>query len=198
MVMQDECTFNCNDGVYYHWVHDEHKLLCKKGHDAWVMEIHVIISYGGDTRWTGDRLLAQVIDKAIPEFEAQFPGCQALFAFDNSQNYLKYATNVLQVSEMNLELGGTNKKAMQDTFVIDPREPNGGYIKSMTLPSRIPKGLRLILIERGLWLNNQSNFCSQCSIPTQSGKETKPNLQCLQGGSCCARALLASQPDFQA
>ena len=83
---------------------------------------------GGDTWWTGDKLLAQVTDKAIPDFEAQFPGCQGLFAFDNSRTHLKYADDVLQVSEMNLEPGGINKKAMRNIFVVDPREPNGGYI----------------------------------------------------------------------
>ena len=158
----------------------------------------MIIPSGGDTWWTGDRLLAQVIDKAIPDFEAQFPGCQAVVAFDNSPDHLKYAEDALRVSEMNLEPGGINKKTMRNTFVLDSRELNGGYIQLMTLPSGIPKGLRLVLIERGLWPNNQTNFRTQCSVPTKNGKGTKSNPQCLQGGNCCARALLASQPDFKA
>jgi len=211
-VTQDECTFNSNDGVHYLWVHDEHKPLRKKGRGKglhvsdFVTPIGrlgdgntcVIMPCGGDTWWTGDKLLAQVVDKAIPDFEAQFPGCQALFAFDNSRNHLKYADNALRVSEMNLEPGGINKKVMRNTFVIDPRQANGGYIQSMILPSGIPKGLRLVLIERGLWPYDRPNFRAQCSVPTKTGKGTKPNPQCLQGGTCCARALLASQPDFQA
>ncbi|RPB03377.1 hypothetical protein L873DRAFT_1627462, partial [Choiromyces venosus 120613-1] len=57
--------------------------------------------------WTGDCLLEQVVDKVIPTFEAQFPGCQALITFDNSKkNHLKYIEDALKVSEMNLELGG--------------------------------------------------------------------------------------------
>ena len=53
----------------------------------------VIMPCGGDTRWTDNKLLAQVLDKAIPDFKAQFPGCQALFPFDNSGNHLNYADN---------------------------------------------------------------------------------------------------------
>ena len=99
---------------------------------------------------------------------------------------------------MNLEPGGINKRVMRNTFVTDPREPGGGYIQSMKLPSGNPKGLRLVLTERGLWPNNQLNFRAQCSIPTKSGKGYKLNPICLQGGNCCACALLAAQPDFQA
>lgn len=212
LVTQDECTFHSNDGAHYLWVHEEHKPLRKKGRGK---GLHVsdfltpigrlgdggacvIMPCGGDTWWTGDRLLEQVVEKAIPAFEAQFPGCQALFAFDNSRNHLKYAEDALRVTEMNLEPGGTNKKIMRDTFVTDPREPGGGYIQLMKLPSGIPKGLRLVLTERGLWPNDHPNFRAQCSIPTKTGKGLKPNPICLQGGTCCARALLAAQPDFQA
>ena len=150
------------------------------------------------TWWTGDKLLAEVVHTAIPDFEEQFPGCQALFAFDHCRNHLKYADSALWVSEMNLEPGGLTKKVMCNTFVNNPRQANGGYIQSMILPSGIRKGLRLVLIERGLWPYDRHNFRTPCSVPTRTSKRTKPNPQCLKGGTSCTRAHMASQPDFQA
>ena len=83
---------------------------------------------GGDVWWTGDKLLDQVVNKAIPAFEAQFPGCKALFAFDNARNHLKFAEDALRVSEMNLEPGGKTAKLMHSTYVIDINHPQGGYL----------------------------------------------------------------------
>ena len=142
-------------------------------------------------------MLDQVINKVIPAFEAQFHGCKALFAFDNSRNHLKYANDALRVSEMNLEPGGKNAKRMQNTYVIENRYPGGGYIQAMVLPDGRPKGLKIVLTERGLWPNNGQWFLAQCSVKTKSGKSMKPNSKCLNRGACCARALLAAQPDFR-
>ncbi|KAG0639110.1 hypothetical protein HOY80DRAFT_1046121 [Tuber brumale] len=148
LVTQDECTFNSNDGRHYIWVHPEHQPLRKKGHGQGLHvsdfltpigrlgdgDACVIMKCGGDTWWNGDRLLEQVIDKAIPAFERQFPGCKALFAFDNARNHLKFADDALRVSEMNLEPGGKYAKQMHDTYVIDVNHSDGGYIQSLTLP----------------------------------------------------------------
>ena len=60
--------------------------------------------------WDRDKLLNQVVEKAIPVFEAQFPGCKVLIVFDNARNHLKFANDALRVSEMNLESGGKNAK----------------------------------------------------------------------------------------
>ena len=38
--------------------------------------------------WTTAHLIEQVKDKAIPIFEALFPNCITVFAFDNSSNIL--------------------------------------------------------------------------------------------------------------
>jgi len=138
-----------------------------------------------------------VINKAIPVFEAQFPGCKALFAFDNSRNHLKCANNALRVSELNLEPGGTKMKIMYDTYVLDDKHADGGYVQSLVLPDGRPKGLKIVLRECGLWPMSGQHFLTQCSIKSRSGKSTKPNPRCLNRGSCCARALLASQPDFR-
>jgi len=97
------------------------------------------------------RLLEQVVSKAIPAFEAQFPGCKALFTFNNARNYQKYVIDACHVSEMNLEHGGKTTKAMRDKFVIDVHHLDGGYIQKMVFLDSTPKGLKALLIERGLW-----------------------------------------------
>ena len=207
---QDKCTFNTHDGTHYIWVHPEHQPLRNKGHGKGLHvsdlltpigrlgrgKVCVTLACGGDIWQTGERLLKQGTTKAIPALEAQFPGCQALFAFDYSRNHLQYGDDALRISEMNLEPDGINQKVMRDTWVTDLPEPKGGYMQSMKLPSGIPKGLKLVLIERGLWPYNQLNFLTQCSIPASNGKKPKLNPASLEGGTCCAWALLAVQPDF--
>ena len=142
-------------------------------------------------------MLNQITTKAIPTFEAEFPGCQALFIFDNAKNHSKYAEDALSVCKMNLEDGGKNAKPMRSTFIQDAQHADGGWHQSMVTENGIPKGLRTVLTERGLWPTTEPRFRTQCSIQGASGK-LKPNSQCLKGGSICARALLASQPDFKA
>jgi len=35
------------------------------------------LEYGKDNYWTGEKLLKQIVEKAIPTFEAAFPGYTA-------------------------------------------------------------------------------------------------------------------------
>jgi len=211
LVTQDECTFNSNDGKHFIWVHSENKPVRKKRRDQGLHisdfltligrlgdgEACVTLKCGGDTWWTGDRLLDQVINKAIPAFEAQFPACKALFDFENSRNHLKFADNALRVSKMNLEPGGSKMKIMHDTYVLDDKHADGGYVQLLALPDGSPKGLKIVLMERGLWPISGKRFLTQCAIKSASGKSTKLNPRCLNGGTCCARVLLAAQPDFR-
>jgi hypothetical protein len=86
-----------------------------------------IMKYSGRIWWNGDKLLEQVIDKAIPASEAQFPGCKALFGFDNARNHLKFANNALHISEINLEAGEINPKIIRNIYVVNLSYPNSGY-----------------------------------------------------------------------
>ncbi|RPA92503.1 hypothetical protein L873DRAFT_1658240, partial [Choiromyces venosus 120613-1] len=61
---------------------------------------------GGDIWWTGELLLKQLTEKAIPACERACPGCQGLFAFDNAKIHQKYASDAQQVRNMNLIAGG--------------------------------------------------------------------------------------------
>lgn len=196
LVTQDECTFNANDGRHFISVHPEHNPLRKKGRGQGLHvsefltpigqlgggDACVILKCGGGVWWNGDKLLEQVVDKAIPAFEAQFPGCKALFAFDNARNHLKFADDAPHVSEINLEPGGKNPKIMRDTYVLDPSHPNGGYVQSLVLPDSRPKGLKIILSERGLWPQSSPGLHAQCSILSSTGKSRKLNPRCWMVG----------------
>ena len=97
---------------------------------------------------------------------------------------------------MNLEPGGKNAKTIYDTYIIDINHPAGGYLQSLKFPHSTPKGLRKVVLECGLWPENRY-FLAQWSMKSATGKSVRLNPHCLDGGNCCAQALLASQPDFQ-
>ncbi|RPB05507.1 hypothetical protein L873DRAFT_1825217 [Choiromyces venosus 120613-1] len=179
-ITHDECTFNSNDGRKRIWIHNDKAPLRKKGRGQGLHvsdfltpvgrlgggDVCEIMKCGGDVWWTGELMLKQLTEKAIPAFEKAFPGCQGLFAFDNAKIHQKYAPDALQ--------------------------------SMMGRDGRL-KGLQIVLQERGLWPSGRK-FLTQCSIPGDSPGERKPNPACKHAtnANCCARALLSSQPDFQA
>ncbi|CCI41894.1 unnamed protein product [Albugo candida] len=63
-----------------------------------------------DGWWTAEHLHAQVRHKAIPIFNAQFLGSQALFAFDNATSHAAFAGDALVAKRMNLGPGGKQPK----------------------------------------------------------------------------------------
>ncbi|RPB02264.1 hypothetical protein L873DRAFT_1673496 [Choiromyces venosus 120613-1] len=56
------------------------------------------------------------MNKAIVVFVVEFSGCQALFMFDNTKNYIKFANDVLRVSNMNLDKW--RKECKADAYYI--------------------------------------------------------------------------------
>lgn len=55
----------------------------------------------GDAWWDCEQLIEQVKKKAIPVFEEVYPGCQALFIFDQSSAHAALPPDVLKAFEMN-------------------------------------------------------------------------------------------------
>ena len=69
-----------------------------------------------DGWWEAIDLYNQVLDRAIPTFEAQFPGMQALFAFDNATSHAAFADDALCANRMNLAPGGKQHLMRQTTW----------------------------------------------------------------------------------
>lgn len=59
-----------------------------------------------DGYWTGEHLLDQIINKALPIAESLYPGYELLFMFDNATSQSIYAKDALQVAHMNKKPGG--------------------------------------------------------------------------------------------
>ncbi len=130
----------------------------------------------------------QLVEKIIPEFERLHgPGYQALIMIDNSQGHSAYASDALLVQNMNLGPGGKqsclrdgwymqNGQKVIQTMIFAPDHPH--YPGS-------PKGIKQVLLERGLW---QDGLRLECSKPKCDPEAT----------GCCAQRILSLQPDFQA
>ncbi|CAG8834180.1 6711_t:CDS:1, partial [Gigaspora margarita] len=72
-----------------------------------------VITYPGknsDGWWNSDDFVDQVVEHAIPIFEAHFLGAKALFAFDNATSHAAYADDALLANNMNLSPGGKQAK----------------------------------------------------------------------------------------
>jgi hypothetical protein len=132
LITHDECIFYSNDGKRGVWTKSGELPLRKKGNGRSIMvneflteecdrlklnsqqrqenpsipeEARVYLQPGKDRDgyWTSENLVEQVKTKAIPIFEAIFPNCIALFAFDNSFNHAAYSSDALVTSRMNLK-----------------------------------------------------------------------------------------------
>ncbi len=68
-----------------------------------------LLEFGKDNYWTGDKMVDQAVKIATRVFSYAYPGCQALFAFDNSSNHSCYAEDAFLVRNMNLGPGGNNQ-----------------------------------------------------------------------------------------
>ncbi len=56
---------------------------------------------GGDPWWDTNQLLEQMHMKAIPIFDHAYPGCQALFIFDQSSAHASLGPDALNAFDMN-------------------------------------------------------------------------------------------------
>ncbi|CCI10553.1 unnamed protein product [Albugo candida] len=131
-----------------------------------------------------DEVTDEVCDLAIPIFEAQFPGCQALFAFDNATGHSAFAPDALRAGAMNLSSVVKQPKMRATTW---------GYGVSQDLvfaydhPDEMLRGqakrLKVVLEERGLWEAGLRARCKLCPV---------------DGATCCARKIMANQSDFKA
>lgn len=130
-------------------------------------------------------LNSQLKERIIPAFEeALGPGYQALIIVDNSQGHSAYGKDALVATRMNVNPGG-NQPQMHDTWFIQDREK---ITQTMVYPPshpkypNMPKRIKAVLTERGLY---QSNLRGKCTKKCVSE-------------NCCNKRILEYQPDFQA
>lgn len=210
VVTHDESTFNVNDGRRYMWLEEHGDPLRPKGKGKGIMvsdfltpngrltappqitddtlaaqklprQATIMLEYGKDSYWTGEKMCEQTLDIAIPLFEIVFPPqkFQGLFLFDNATNHHVLAEDALTVRDLNLHPGGKQPHLRTTT---NP----AGETQSMNFPNGIQKGIRQILKERGKW--PQAGLRIEC----------KPVSAHNEDNTCCAKKVLAAEPDFRA
>lgn len=154
------------------------------------------LEYGKDNHWTGEKMVEHTIRVAVPIFRYAFPGCQALFAFDNASNHCCYATDALVASKMNQNPGGSQPH-LREGFIHSKQWPQAMVFPlnhpNPTLRGK-PKGIEQVLREQILWREKRSDgfvFLLQC--PTSNNR---PGYNLTLEGGCCARAVLTAERDF--
>ena len=71
-----------------------------------VRDAMLLLEFSKDNHWTGDKTVDHTIQIAIPTFELAFPGCEALFTFDNASNHCAFAADALTAPRMNRNFDG--------------------------------------------------------------------------------------------
>ena len=105
---------------------------------------------------------------------------------DNSQGHSAYAADALLVSRMNMRPGGKQARLRDGWYRKDGRQ----VIQPMIFPSdhpefaNEPKGIKQVLVERGLYVDRLRMQCSEKCSPNAT--------------QCCTKRVLENQPDFKA
>ena len=111
--------------------------------------------YGKDKYWRGDDMVNHTVKVAIPIFNATFPGCQAVFVFDNASNHCSHAADAPRAKNMNLHPGG-KQGILREAFMHGK-----GLLQSMSFAQDYynrelagkPKGIKRVLKSVGCGQN---------------------------------------------
>ena len=157
-VYHDESTFYANADQSYHWSDGQFQVLKQKSLGQAVMisdfidEVSGFLREGKDMArvalehqtegyFTNPMFLNQV-STAIDIFERKHPQSQGCFLFDNAPSHKKVAADALNADKLNVRPGG-KQPCLRDTMW-------DGRVQKMQLPDGRPKGMKLILEERGV------------------------------------------------
>ena len=129
--------------------------------------------------------MIQLQEKIIPTFERLHgPGYQALFLIDNSQGHSAYAEDALITSRMNVNPGGKQACMRNGWFTHNGIQVEQEMVFTSNHPHfpNQPKGIKAILVERGLYQSELRGKCVKCNPDSTA---------------CCNKRILELQPDFQ-
>lgn len=145
---------------------DEYQEAKKKDPTA-RMQARTLLEYGEarEGYWTSDKFMEQM-EKAVKIAETKYPkqdGWRLVWVFDHSSCHAAMAEDSLDATKMNVKPGG-KQRVMRDGWWAGKPHP-------MNFRNGVPKGLRVVLEERGI---NTSSL---------NGEEM--------------REILASHPDFK-
>ena len=104
--------------------------------------------------WTGEKMVEQVARVVIPIFNYVFPDCEVFFAFDlNASNHCAFTPDALVAAKMNLMPGG-KQPLLRNGWDYSSNRPQsmvfGDDHPDVKLRGKA-KGIRQVLLERGLW-----------------------------------------------
>lgn len=158
-----------------------------------VREAVRLFEYGKDQYWTDEHMVEHTT-QATKIFHLAFPHFRGVFAFDNATNHCSFADDALIASKMSLSSGGKQPK-MRDGWYMrgSRRRPQRMIFSALHEDPSLrnqPKGIFQVLKERGLWREN-TNF-GKLLLQCKDGCPTSG----MDHRNCCARTLLANQPDF--
>lgn len=162
-LFHDESTFYSNADQTFHWTDNKVQALKQKSLGQAIMVSDFISEVDGYLRhgdqeareylehqtqgyWTNDLVIKQAL-KAIDIFEAKYPNAVALFIYDNAPSHTKKPDDALNADRMNVNPGGKQPKMRSTMF--------NGEVQQMTLADGRPKGMRLVLEERGVNLDGK-------------------------------------------
>ena len=151
-----------------------------------------------DGWFTNDDLVAQ-LQLASPLFEERHPGCQLVFAFDNSMSHHKRAPDGLDAYLLPLKDNGKNVPSMRATTFINTL----GEVEQQSMQytddggNVVRKGVKRVLMERGKWRNGMNLDCRSCvnKVPHNDREDDGFSSKTTQ---CCAHYCLSQEPDFLA
>ena len=162
-VVHDESTFYSNYDQSYYWGDDMTNVLRQKSLGSSIMvsefidedirflrddmdQARVVLETQKDGYFTNNLLLKQV-EKTVDIFDRVHPNGSGIFLFDNAPSHKKVAEDSLNVDKMNVGSGG-RQPVMRDTIW-------NGTVQSMVLPDGRPKGMKIVLEERGIDTYNE-------------------------------------------
>ena len=96
----------------------------------------------------------QLKEKIIPSFEVVHGvGYQTLFHIDNLQGHSAYGENALLILRMNIKPGGKQACMCNRWYICDGIKVSQPMVYPHNHPDHpdMPKGVKAVLIEYGLW-----------------------------------------------